>query len=98
MHNSTQASTAQNWSVLFHATLDAWRRGDAASRRVEFADYEEALVWARTQEMGRFPLATLLENDRILGVYLEPPADPLLMRQERVEIPALPVAPASGGH
>lgn len=88
----------QNWSVLFHATLAAWRQGDIALCRVEFASYEQALAWARTQEMGQFPLATLMENDRVLAVYLEPPPDPALMRQERVEIPALPVAPASDGH
>lgn len=95
MHDATQAGTPQDWSVHFHATLDAWRRGEPPLRRMAFTDYEEALVWARTQEMGPFPLATLLQKGGVVAVFLEPPADPLLMRQERVEIPALPPRHAS---
>ncbi|AWI76173.1 hypothetical protein CEW83_13860 [Parazoarcus communis] len=80
------------WKVAFFESLQAWYGGGQAVQSLDFASEGEAVIWARTQEMGRFRLAAITQGNLLRALYLEPPPDPLLMRQERVEIPA--VAPA----
>lgn len=76
------------WKVAFYSSLQAWYGGEAPLESLDFASEGDAVIWARTQSMGRFRLAELSRGLELKALYLEPPPDPALMRQERVEIPA----------
>ncbi|MBR0567675.1 hypothetical protein J5J83_16240 [Azoarcus sp. L1K30] len=77
------------WKVAFYTSLQAWYGGEAALESLDFVSEEDAVIWARTQAMGRFRLAELSRGLELKALYLEPAPDPALMRQERVEIPAV---------
>lgn len=76
-----------NWVVAFHPSIQAWHEHRECVLKVAFDTEQEAVIWARTQEMGQLRVAAVCRGQDVHALYLQPPPDPTLMRQERVEIP-----------
>lgn len=82
-----------SWTVDFYDSRDAWQ-AERSNASMVFEDGEMARLWARTQDMASFPLTALCCEGTVVAMFIVPPRDGSLMRQERAEIPVIAAPPA----